>query len=270
MNSDMVEPMAHSSHAACDLNGRWPKAEKIRRLLPLAGNEGRKLRLLEVGTGSGAIAHYFSQISAPEFHVSAVDVEDQRSIDTGYEFKIYDGQHLPFDAQSFDIVISNHVIEHVGDREHQAHHLLELSRVLAPGGYIYLATPSRWQLVEPHFSLPFLSWIPRGWRDSYVRLAGKGEMYDCDLLRPVELRRLFEAAALSYRNLNVQALRAFADIERPGSVLLKLATLLPGWALKRMANLFPTLIFLVYRPSVRVAPNAVQSGAPSLPNGTRS
>lgn len=240
--------MSPSSHAALDLSGRRVKAEKIRRLMPLPGIGDAVLRLLEVGTGSGAIAHYFSGLAAPGFDVQAIDVRDQRKIHEGYRFRIYDGEHLPFEDATFDIVISNHVIEHVGDRARQADHLSELCRVLAPGGYVYLATPSRWQLVEPHYSLPLLSWMPRGWRDRYVRIAGKGERYDCDLLRPVELRRLLDASGLPYRNLNVQALREFVTLERHRSLSARLVAMLPEWLLQKLHDLSPTLIYLIHRP----------------------
>ena len=69
------------------------------------------------------------------------------------------------DDGSFDVVVSNHVVEHVGDREAQRTHLAELRRVLAADGLGYLATPTRWALVEPHFTVPLLSWPPRPLRE---------------------------------------------------------------------------------------------------------
>jgi SAM-dependent methyltransferase len=238
----------HSSHAALDAAGRKPKAEKIRRLIPIAGNSQAMLRLLEVGTGSGAIAQFFSALKAPHFDVWAVDVADQRIVTEGYQFRSYDGRTLPFEAESFDIVISNHVIEHVGDRSRQASHVTELCRVLRPGGYIYLATPSRWQIVEPHFSLPFLSWIPRRWRDSYVRIAGKGERYDCDLLRPVELQRLLQSSGLPYENLNIQALSELMALEHPRGIFARVASCMPRTWLERLRYFSPTMIYLMHKP----------------------
>src|SRR3546814_9833619 len=67
---------------------------------------------------------------------------------------------LPFADDSFDVVLSNHVIEHVGEQPEQLAHLSELRRVLTPGGIGYLAVPNRWMLVEPHYRLAFLSWWP--------------------------------------------------------------------------------------------------------------
>jgi len=47
-------------------------------------------------------------------------------------------QDIPHAAGSFDLVIANHVMEHVDD-DHAA--LLEIARVLAPGGFAILQTP---------------------------------------------------------------------------------------------------------------------------------
>ena len=79
----------------------------------------------------------------------------------------------------FDVVVSNHVIEHVGDREAQRRHLREIARVLVDGGTVYVAVPHRWQLVENHYRLPLLGWLPRRAADAYLRAARRGERYDC-------------------------------------------------------------------------------------------
>jgi SAM-dependent methyltransferase len=49
-----------------------------------------------------------------------------------------DLQALPFAAESFDLVIANHVLEHVAD-DVQA--VAEIGRVLVPGGHAILQTP---------------------------------------------------------------------------------------------------------------------------------
>lgn len=260
----------HSTHAALDLVGRKPKAEKIRRLIPMPDNGQATLRLLEVGTGSGAIAQFFSELASPHFDAWAVDVEDQRVVTEGYQFRLYDGQKLPFDDELFDIVISNHVIEHVGNRTQQASHVTELCRVLRPGGYAYLATPSRWQIIEPHFLLPFLSWIPRRWRDRYVRITGKGERYDCDLLRPRELQRLLQSSGLPYKNLNIQAFIELITLEHPRGVLARVASVMPMKWLERVRNLSPTMIYLIHKSQsldkLRIAGMKTMSPAPSQPD----
>ena len=96
-------------HAALDLASRRSKALKIERLLAL-GLRDTHVELLEVGTGSGGIAYYFSEKTEPRYVVSAVDVVDSRVVREGFDFQTVDGVELPFDSARFDAVISNHVI----------------------------------------------------------------------------------------------------------------------------------------------------------------
>src|SRR3546814_18660903 len=99
---------------------------------------------------------------------------------------------LPFADDSFDVVLSNHVIEHVGEQPEQLAHLSELRRVLTPGGIGYLAVPNRWMLVEPHYRLAFLSWWPHAWRSPYLRLMRKGKFYDCEPLQLGQLETMLD------------------------------------------------------------------------------
>ncbi|MFP5465661.1 MAG: class I SAM-dependent methyltransferase, partial [Gammaproteobacteria bacterium] len=147
-----MDVMERQGHAALDLKSRNAKARKIEALLGLKPIS-RPLRLLEVGTGSGGIAHYFGTHPALRCEVDAVDVTDTRQIHDGYRFTQVHDVHLPFPDGHFDVVISNHVIEHVGDSSAQRRHLAELRRVLGPAGVGYLAVPNRWQIVEPHYRL---------------------------------------------------------------------------------------------------------------------
>lgn len=54
-----------------------------------------------------------------------------------------DATDLPFQDASFDWIISNHVLEHI-EKEEQC--LLEISRVLKPGGTAFLTFPVNWEL----------------------------------------------------------------------------------------------------------------------------
>jgi SAM-dependent methyltransferase len=233
---------ARQPHAVLDLASRRWKAMKIERLLDLSPREG-PLRLLEVGTGSGGIAHYFGTHTQGRYVVDAVDLHDNRLVSEGFRYtQVYDTQ-LPFPTEAFDVVLTNHVIEHVGDDTAQLAHLREIRRVLKPGGVGYLAVPNRWMLVEPHFKLALLSWLPHAWRSPYVRAAGKGEHYDCEPLEMNQLERLFERADLHCRNICIDALRATFDIERQHSSASSLLRRIPDWALRPFLPVIPTLIY---------------------------
>ena len=76
-----------------------------------------------------------------------------------------DGRALPFRDASFDIVFSNSVIEHVGNRESQQRFAREVARV---GRKFWVQTPNRWFPVEQHLLTPFIHWLPRAWQRAIV------------------------------------------------------------------------------------------------------
>lgn len=146
----MIKPTKRRyGYASSDPVQRRKKAEKIIWILeqrrPLRG-----LRILEIGTGSGIIAACLADRVGPEGDVTAVDVVDQRILRNGYRFIRVSDAGLRCEDQSFDVVVSNHVIEHVGTHSQQLTHLREIHRVHKPEGFGYLAAPNRWAIIEPH------------------------------------------------------------------------------------------------------------------------
>lgn len=234
---------ARSGHIYKNIPHRQRKAEKIRRILeaqhPLNG-----LDILEVGVGSGVISSYFSEVTGPKGSVTGVDVIDERVARNGYAFQQVDGTRLPFADRSFDVVISNHVIEHVGEREQQIEHLTEIARVLRPNGMAYLAVPNRWRLVEPHFQMALLSCLPKMLRSPYVRLRGKGAYYDCEPPGPLQIRSMLKQSTLQYQDRCVEAVRLVAEIEGQ-STLNHLVSGLPTGLLRAFKPIYPTIMFLL-------------------------
>jgi len=116
-----------------------------------------------------------------------------------------DGRRLPFADQSFDIVFSNSVIEHVGDWESQRQFAAEIARV---GQAYWVQTPNRGFPVEPHMMTPFLHYLPSAWQNRIARRftvwalierpsADRWKFYidhylrDIRLLSAAEMQRLF-------------------------------------------------------------------------------
>jgi 2-polyprenyl-3-methyl-5-hydroxy-6-metoxy-1,4-benzoquinol methylase len=135
-------------------------------------------RLLDAGCGTGL----FSQMAAERgAEVTSLDVgpnllsEVAAKCDTNRI--VGDTLDLPFEDESFDLVISTEVIEHTTD-PHLA--LRELSRVLAPGGTLVVTTPNRiWHFaiqlanalgLRPYDGLE--NWV--GWSDIRRWVEGEG------------------------------------------------------------------------------------------------
>ncbi|WHZ19262.1 MAG: hypothetical protein OJF55_001411 [Rhodanobacteraceae bacterium] len=236
--------LPRQAHAVLDLPSRDWKAMKIARLLDLASRP-QPMRLLEIGTGAGGIAHWFGTHPNLRCDVTAVDVYDNRQVREGYAFQQVQGVELPFGDASFDVVITNHVIEHVGDADAQHRHLTEIHRVMKPDGVGYLAVPNRWMLTEPHFQLKFLSWWPHAWRTPYLRLMRKGTFYDCEPLQMRQLERMLAAAGFRYRNLCIEAWRATFEIEHPQSFGAGVLRRMPDELLAPLRRIIPTLIYRI-------------------------
>ncbi|WP_299291302.1 class I SAM-dependent methyltransferase [uncultured Mucilaginibacter sp.] len=95
--------------------------------------KGRQfLKVLEVGAGDGSILYYLDQWNfAPELHAieiseSGVEHIKSRNLKSVKSVQVFDGYHIPFEDQTFDLVILAHVLEHV---EFERMLLRELKRV---------------------------------------------------------------------------------------------------------------------------------------------
>jgi SAM-dependent methyltransferase len=95
-----------------------------------------------------------------------------------------DGRALPFRDGAFDVVFSNSVIEHVGDRRSQRRFASEVMRV---GRAYWVQTPNRWFPVEQHLLTPVVHWLPQGWQTALVPRFNVWQM----VARPSEDRRRF-------------------------------------------------------------------------------
>ena len=237
-------------HAALDIASRSLKARKIEVLLGLDKAQSN-IRLLEIGCGSGGICNYFGLHPSRRFEVHGVDVKDSRMTIEGYDFRLISDTNLPYPDQYFDVVISNHVIEHVGDEDAQLHHLQEIRRVLNSSGVGYLAVPNRWMLVEPHYQLVFLSWLPERFRSIYLKVMRGVSFYDCRPLSLVCAERILIKSGLQFQNICVDAIRVMASVEGSKGFFQKIIKFIPDKIIGYMNLINPTL---VYRLSMNNSP----------------
>lgn len=110
---------------------------EIEHVLTLLGESGNK-KLLEIGGGTGWQAKFLSQRG---FEVESIDVSfvDNKV----WPVKIYDGFHIPFDSDEFDLVFSSNVLEHI---PHVVEFQAEIQRVLKNGGCaLHLVPSSSWR-----------------------------------------------------------------------------------------------------------------------------
>ncbi len=144
-------------------------------------NRADPIRILDVGCGDGLFIKYLVEtlsVTCPErnFEIFGMDVHDHGvqvpgywaetlktlteafpSIDWRERLKLVSvADPWPFPDGFFDVVISNQVLEHVGDhlyffRQHR--------RVLAGGGAGFHLFPLHHCIIEPHLRLPLVHWF---------------------------------------------------------------------------------------------------------------
>ena len=129
-------------------------------------------RLLENGCGIGLYLQHLIPLGCEVFGLE-FDLERAAAARSRSENILgAAGEDLPFPADSFDLVLSNEVIEHVVDDQRAVR---EMIRVLVPGGRLVLFCPNRWYPVETHGifwrgtyyfgNKPLVNYLPRPWRD---------------------------------------------------------------------------------------------------------
>lgn len=114
----------------------------------------------------------------------------------GLTFRRADGRSLPFADDSFDVVHSSAVLEHVGGTENQVKFVAELTRVARR--VVFLTTPNRWYPVEFHTVLPLIHWLPKPAFRFLLRAVGYdffAREENLNLLGPGELARICRRAS---------------------------------------------------------------------------
>ena len=103
-------------------------------------------RVLDLGSGAGTDSLVAAQMVGEQGHVSGIDMTPAMLAKaraaaaamgvTNVEFVESEAERLPFADQSFDVVISNGVIDLIPDKDAV---FAELHRVLVPGGRMQIA-----------------------------------------------------------------------------------------------------------------------------------
>ena len=160
------------------MTARWGRLKEARVLVAGCG----------VGMYAGQIRRRFTK------WVEAFDIEPDRAqaARVGVPHALVSaGEQIPFAENTFDVLLSHEVIEHVSDDRQSAR---EMVRVLKPGGRIVMFCPNRWYPFETHGhywkgeyhfgNTPLINYLPKRWRD---QLAPHVRAYTS-----VEIRSLFD------------------------------------------------------------------------------
>ena len=102
---------------------------------------------------------------------------------------LYDGDHVPLPAASFDLVVSFQVLEHVGCPTTT---LDECVRLLRPGGLMYHVCPNYHSFYEGHYKVLWLPFFNRTLGRWYLKLQGRYTPYyeTLNILKPRAISKI--------------------------------------------------------------------------------
>lgn len=160
----------------------WRAGQERRlALVRAAAGDRRRGRVFEDGAGVG---QYLQRLAEDASLAVGLEIEFERALEAhrrGPHLLCGAGEALPFPANTFDLVLSHEVLEHVADDREAAR---EIVRVLKPGGRLALFVPNRGYPFETHGiywrgqyrfgNIPLVNWLPRGLRN---RLAPHVRVY---------------------------------------------------------------------------------------------
>lgn len=235
-----------------DSRYKQPKIDKMLAILKDAGvisDTDKKQVALDVGCSKGlftsAFADYFVSVIGVDIDTHAIPMAQKENNLENVHFSYADSLNLPFQNGSIDLILCNHVYEHVPDPEKL---FSEIYRVLKADGICYLGAASRLTLIEPHYHLLFLSWLPKPVAHMYMRVTGRGEYY-YEMLRTYwGVRRLISKFNITDYTLKV--------VENPDKFMARdmilkggLLEKIPQFVWKSLYYLLPSYILILSKHS---------------------
>jgi 2-polyprenyl-3-methyl-5-hydroxy-6-metoxy-1,4-benzoquinol methylase len=249
-----------------DEESRRAKATKISAIIQHFRGRGSLdgLDVLDVGCSGGIVADELHRRGARmvglDIDIPGLSKARDRFAESA-SFICADSERMPLADASVDVVICNHVYEHVVDPEQL---LTELRRVVRPDGLLYLGLGNRLGVIEPHYRLPFLSWLPRPLAHRYVRIFGRADHYHDAFRTWSGLKRLCAGLEIwDYTYAVLSDPQTFAA----GDVVPRWAAKVPAWLLKTARPLVPTYIWVATTepsrplgPSTPIPPHLIAQG----------
>jgi SAM-dependent methyltransferase len=141
-----------------------PKAHDMNFVRTLIETDiSKDAAILDFGCGTGSSV--YKLIDQGYLNVFGYDVQDYLNLKDAADrsrFRIAQPANLrlPFDDNTFDLIISDQVFEHVQD---QVTAFRELYRVTKPGGYQFHIIPAPYYPLERHMRVPLGNLFPHRW-----------------------------------------------------------------------------------------------------------
>jgi 2-polyprenyl-3-methyl-5-hydroxy-6-metoxy-1,4-benzoquinol methylase len=233
------------------LYNRRQRYQKAAKVIAVCRDFSQKpledLTALDLGASAALMteyfARYFKQVIALDVDQVALKAGRREATVDNIIYLCSDGTRSALQDGSVDVIICNQVYEHV---DNQTGLIAEIERLLSPDGFCYFGAGNRFVLVEGHYFLPFLSWMPTWASNLYLRLAGRKVKYDVGLLSYRRLRKLLARFSLTdYTERIIRDPMAYAalDVVQPNSFLARM----PRWLFGIAYYLLPAWVWVIHK-----------------------
>jgi 2-polyprenyl-6-hydroxyphenyl methylase/3-demethylubiquinone-9 3-methyltransferase len=125
--------------------------------------KGSVFDVADIGCGAGTQSLLWAELGHRVYGLDVnqplLELAGKRAAEAGYsiEFRVGNAAALPWPEASMDICLAIELLEHVEDWQDC---LREFTRILKPGGVLFLTTSNKLCPVQQEFNLPLYSWYP--------------------------------------------------------------------------------------------------------------
>lgn len=170
--------------------------------------QATRLRVLDAGIGTGAMSAALCRVVQRPVELNGIDISSAMLREATSTLKGHDVdlrlqqanlEMLPFEDDSFDIVLVAHVLEHLADPQKA---IVEIHRVLKPGGLVVTCITRK---------SPAGAWIQWKWRTHRVAMRSALRWLRDGGFRSVEAMELDEGLAAQRLSVGYVG-RKFADV----------------------------------------------------------
>lgn len=184
------------------------------RLFNKIFNISSKTKVLDVGVTSDETlkdSNIFEKLYQWPNKLTCATIEDPKKFKQLYPkvkiAKILSKKKLPFKNNEFDIAVSWATLEHVGDYIDQEFFINELLRIAKK---VFITTPYRGCIYEPHSGLFFVHWLPLKIFRKICKILGKDFWTTSENLNPLFIKDIKHMK--TNKKLNIKIYNMFGII----------------------------------------------------------
>jgi 2-polyprenyl-3-methyl-5-hydroxy-6-metoxy-1,4-benzoquinol methylase len=148
--------------------------ELVLRIVEKENGSPGNLEVADIGCGAGTQSMMWAEkghrLHGLDVNESLLDLARNRAARAGYviDFRVGSALNLPWPTESMDVCLVPELLEHVAEWKRC---LSECSRILKPGGMLFVTTTNKLCPIQQEFNLPLYSWYPTFIKRYFERLA---------------------------------------------------------------------------------------------------